>query len=183
MRVMREQLKEREKMAAKLRRALAKQSNSKKKELKIHESTLQKQIEQFDKMIQEAQSQLRNLEDLDHSGSKPKIKSPRKESTGSCSSNTSLKRLNSSENSDFSPRRSPINRSSGLLSPKTASSISSESLNSQVEDDTKTGSSKALPTIATKTGTKNLENFCYFLEIFYIFVISILRNVIKIGRF
>ena len=174
MRVMREQLKEREKMAAKLRRALAKQSNSKKKELKIHESTLQKQIEQFDKMIQEAQSQLRNLEDLDHSGSKPKIKSPRKESTGSCSSNTSLKRLNSSENSDFSPRRSPINRSSGLLSPKTASSISSESLNSQVEDDTKTGSSKALPTTATKTGTKNVYKiFVFFLKILYFFVISI----------
>ena len=81
MKVMKDQLKERERMAAKLRRALKKQTEfERKKELKIHESTLRKQIEQFDNMILQAQSQLRNLEEFDQIGVKPKIRSPRKES-------------------------------------------------------------------------------------------------------
>jgi hypothetical protein len=60
MKVMKDQLRERERMAAKLRKALRKQTESdRKKELKRQEPTLRKQIEQFDKMILEAQNQLR----------------------------------------------------------------------------------------------------------------------------
>ena len=137
MKVMRDQLREREKMAEKLRKALRKQTEGmRKKELRTHESTLRSQIEQFDKMIQEAQTQLANLDEFERVGVKPKIRSPRKESTGSnCSSTHSLRRLNSSEHSDVSPRRSPANKSAH--SPKTTSSISSESL-SPNEDESKT---------------------------------------------